>query len=428
MDPGRLTRDELMYELKVRGVKRIIGTSVASMRNRLRELLKEEHFAEFSVAEGVGLEVTSELGCCHDKVFALRQDVTRFLGSRAHPQYSRIVSCVSHVLGRISRITAVTEEDKATCEELVKVAHEVEDILEAGIEERASQKAEAASVETSHETQPVQRRQIPVSQWGLKFSGARDSWSISAFIERVEEIRGARNVSTGDLFDSAIDVFEGDALVWYRSVRDQVSTWSQLIGRLRAEFQPFDYEYELWNEIRGRVQGNGETVGMYFACMANLFARLPKSASDAEKLCVLRRNVDPYYIHGLGLTRTLTVQELLGACKILETNRNMAEVRSSRGLGTRSLEPDLAGPRTEPTNRKPVKVVAEVAAVAQAETCWNCKQIGHRFAKCTLPRTSLFCFRCGTPGVRREQCTKCSGNESRGPLKPGESPAPTQSR
>lgn len=73
-------------------------------------------------------------------------------------------------------------------------------------------------------------RYKPVSKWNIKFSGEMkiENFSLSAFLERVEETRIARNVTEQDLFNSAIDLFSGKALIWYRSIRKTVRDWPAL--------------------------------------------------------------------------------------------------------------------------------------------------------------------------------------------------------
>ncbi|KAF5283755.1 hypothetical protein FQR65_LT02649 [Abscondita terminalis] len=65
-------------------------------------------------------------------------------------------------------------------------------------------------------------KSIPVYKWDVKFSGRPES-SVSAFLERVDELASARSVSMEQVFTSALDLFEGPALNWYRSVRKSLS-------------------------------------------------------------------------------------------------------------------------------------------------------------------------------------------------------------
>ncbi|XP_063360516.1 uncharacterized protein LOC134662889 [Cydia amplana] len=63
------------------------------------------------------------------------------------------------------------------------------------------------------------RKLVPIAKWGIKFSGSNTS-SVNAFIERVSELKEARNASDDDLWRCAIDFFEGDALIWYRANKE----------------------------------------------------------------------------------------------------------------------------------------------------------------------------------------------------------------
>jgi hypothetical protein len=72
------------------------------------------------------------------------------------------------------------------------------------------------------------QKSISVVKWNLKFTGESGSLSVAAFFERVEELKVARGINDRELHDSAVDLFEGQALVWYRSVRRRVNSWEEL--------------------------------------------------------------------------------------------------------------------------------------------------------------------------------------------------------
>lgn len=68
---------------------------------------------------------------------------------------------------------------------------------------------------------------VPVYKWRLNFDGSSNQ-SIGSFLERVEEIRRARGVTEQDLFQSAVDLFRGQALIWFQSIAVRVKTWHEL--------------------------------------------------------------------------------------------------------------------------------------------------------------------------------------------------------
>jgi hypothetical protein len=64
------------------------------------------------------------------------------------------------------------------------------------------------SVESNSST-----KSVPVHKWGIHFN---DHTDLIIFLEQVDDLIIALNVS-------AVDLFEGPALTWFRSIRDNVT-------------------------------------------------------------------------------------------------------------------------------------------------------------------------------------------------------------
>jgi hypothetical protein len=111
-------------------------------------------------------------------------------------------------------------------------------------------------------------------------------------------------------------------------------------------------------------------------CMINLFNRLPVQPSEAERLNILRRNLLPYFIHGIGLIDIETVSQLTATCKKLEVTKSLATASRAVNPKASLLEPDLA----DDTSVRPKPVRKSVAAVS----CWNCQHTGHVFLFCNV--------------------------------------------
>lgn len=224
-------------------------------------------------------------------------------------------------------------------------------------------------------------------------------------------MRISRNVSLNELFDSAIELFDGAALTWYRSIKNSVYSWPHVVQCLREEFEPIDYDLELRREIQNRTQGDDETVGHYFACMINLFNRLRNVMPEAEKLQILRHNISPYFIQALGLAEARSIPELLNICKRLEYNRSLAEKHQAPRTDSylNFLEPDLAYHR-EQTKYERFRVGQQRSRTRDINTaevkCWNCKEVGHRYTTCTKERLSSFSLLCGNRDHNRRDCPK----------------------
>lgn len=76
---------------------------------------------------------------------------------------------------------------------------------------------------------------------------------VFSFLERAEEIRQSREVTKKAFVRGAAELFTGDDLTWFTSIRHRVSDWNELIKRLKSCFLQHVYKESLWNEIRNRT-------------------------------------------------------------------------------------------------------------------------------------------------------------------------------
>lgn len=187
----------------------------------------------------------------------------------------------------------------------------------------------------------------------MTFSGDRKGLSIAAFLEKVEELRVARNVSESVLLDSGIDLFVGRAYQFYLNSRKEVDSWEKLVRLFREEYQPPDYNEKLFEEIKRRTQGPDESMVIYLAVMAGYFKRLTCPISEEVKLKILLRNITPFYQQQLCLVDVASVSELRSLGRKLEAKRDAVENFSAPPTRrSQVLEPDLAYVAVEPSNMK----------------------------------------------------------------------------
>ncbi|KAK4871923.1 hypothetical protein RN001_016047 [Aquatica leii] len=79
MDPHRLLRDELEYELLIRGVANTSAETVNSMRNKFRDYLSKERFGELVMNENFLCECAGEIEICLKKINGLGLLLVPFL-------------------------------------------------------------------------------------------------------------------------------------------------------------------------------------------------------------------------------------------------------------------------------------------------------------------------------------------------------------
>lgn len=252
-------------------------------------------------------------------------------------------------------------------------------------------------------------RYVPVYQWGIKFNNTGPS--IASFLERVEELRRARGVSHQELYESAVDLFAGSVLVWYRSVASRINSWHQLTKELREVFQPADYDLRLHQEIFNRTQGDQEPVDLYIAAVEGLFSRLSISVPESTRLAQIYNNLHPQLKDRLALSDIQTLDQLRSLGRRAEAGRlSMTRPRPLPRNET-ILEPDLAYEDHSRRKGLPAGRVAELRNSSSVErrdvVCWNCRKIGHRFRFCREPK-KRFCYGCGKENTFKRECSSCN--------------------
>lgn len=233
IETNRLDRDELVYELTWRGIAE--GT-VEEMRSRFAMARQMEKTGEslhyppypFTFQEDV-LVITKKL----DDLIPVLDGFSDT--SRSGP-YLKIQTKLNHVLGRLDNVICGTTDEIRIRGVLVAQVLTMLDqlnvkaaqvggrsqpippslcVLQGSLPQpnlSVSSPTLFQSPMTSSTPAPCPGttchiKPILPHKWNLKFSADRKSMSVTAFFERVEELRRARGVSKDILLDSGIDLF-----------------------------------------------------------------------------------------------------------------------------------------------------------------------------------------------------------------------------
>lgn len=240
LDVDRLSKDELIWELKARSIAE--SDSVDSLRKSLRSAMAVEKDASFGAVLCFEGDASVELDICETKLTEIHNSLQTFTGTAN--QVRKLETKFCHLYNRLEPVKGDDVQLKIKRSTLLKNVMEF-------IEEYQSMRRniqqtvdiptdprfrENINVSTSSNAQPAMtsspRNQstnpavnntsfvasghsVPVYKWQLKFSG-QPTESFNAFLEEVEEHCQSRNVDRDQLFASARDLFTGDALRMYK--------------------------------------------------------------------------------------------------------------------------------------------------------------------------------------------------------------------
>lgn len=431
MDINRLSKEDMAYELKIYGDT--TSSSFDVMRRSLRQFRRLAKCTSYIMPK-YPFTFDEDTVAIVAKIKSISDEMAVFSDSRMSPAFAKLSTAIAFAISRVNRSLPTKEEDiqlrSKFLVQLVGLASELRtkaksfsrnstmaggDPLDLTTISNSAVSSESSSDDEDDAPQAVTvlrpvNKSVPVASWGIKFSGHPRDTSLCAFLERVNELKIARNSSDAILYNSAVDLFTGNALIWYRANRDNFSDWNELMCGLRGEFLASDYDDRLFEEIKHRTQGPQESMGMYISVMKNLFARLQTTIPEPTQLKILLKNLLPFYQTQFGLVEISSLSQLLRYGKQLEARKASVEAYVPPPVRSKTLEPDLAYVHCSAESDQTPRVTPRVNTVnAPTIKCWNCNAVGHRAAECSKPR-KRHCFRCGRPNVTLPTCPTCSGN------------------
>lgn len=430
---NRLAKDELAYELRIRGFEDV--GAVEEMRTCLRNVLKLEKSGQKLTYPSYALKSEDEFEIVEVKIVEIQNLIDNFSDEVNSGPYKKIISKIAHIVKRVDRIPYGDENTRKTRSKLLSKSLTLMPKLKNRI--RVIQNQDASVLDLSllnselsddesydgdvnvtpdaskrksvvtFQTTSTSAKSVPVYKWNLKFSGDDRKCSVASFLEKVERFRQARHVDKDELFQSAFDLFSGTAEKWFSANCTRFNSWDELAFGLKKQFQPPDYDDRLFEEIKRRTQGDDENIGIFVANMKNFFSRLTCNAPESTQLKIIMKNLNPYYQLHLGLVDVNSIDHLVELCTKLEIKKQNVENFNKPLRRKNDLEPDLAYVSVD--SSVPSHSRDDKCATVNVVKCWNCQQSGHKSKFCRKP-PKKHCFKCGEPNVTVHTCRNCKGS------------------
>lgn len=447
--PKLLLKDELDYELKIRGV--VCDRPVNDKRKMLSRLVEKERGSSADVLKlrDDDFDLAKEKTEINATLDSIKNLIADFEGPTTDSVYIRARSRILHLTNRILRIELNTEDGNFAVDQKFKdESYAAVMYLDADLHDKVKEPIAAVPVPSTstpnnaqiHNTTVFQNtstptlsqhyfKSTPVHTLGITFDG--DPKQVMCFIERVEEMAHSRHISKVDLFESASDLFSNKAIFWLRHVKSSVNDWDSLVAKLKSDFLDSDADDDTWRQIRERKQSRQEPVILYIAVMQGLFNRLSYSPAVVTKVKYIKRGLQKEYQQRLALQDINSLEELSQFCKRLEEADVLGLCSSSRQILEIDSESFSSNSGNTYKNRhknniknnnytrnKPFKknsddnnhILNKDKNVPSVSLCWKCGGPNHIFKYCNLKIKKMFCFKCGAPDVTSKTCSKCSGN------------------
>lgn len=437
MDVTKLLKDELVYELYIRGHSETGDAS--DLRKKLSKLFTENVQPITDII--TSLNVQQELDICTGKYASLAERIDELSGGEVM-EFRRLDARIGHLHSRLGRLIVPSELQERWRRQIDRVTFIMAELWEKKPSVTLPSFISLGNAATTKTEVSTPReyviRDVKAYKWGLKFTGDSLGPSLCSFLEEVEERRIARGISQEELFRVAGDLFSGSALVWFRMNRHRCSDWDEAVTLLKQAFRDPDYDSILLNEIRRRTQGASESPAVFIAKIRALMGRLSTPMTEREQLSMIERNLRPEYVALLGLTHYDNINELEEILGKLSLGRVLA-TRFREPPSSGLLEPDLGYYGNQRRNTRDVAPLetnsssdgvsdTEVNSIEQPTSsnkvklckaiCWNCSLPGHRFRDCKESRR-IFCNGCGEKGVKIYDCGQCRTRRASKAMKKG---------
>lgn len=402
-----LHKDEIMYELDLLGISTDENVTVEALRKQIRQVYKLARRGSLKQEPLKSPNAASEIEICGPKVTSLESQLIS--GNVAERNFVLRLSCRANYL--IDRLARVVESDTKLSDlrsRLVKILSVVDKESSDSDSEYEVPQGQITSHKGEGKVVFVKDKPINLNSLNLKFDGTT---CVRVFIERLEELRQARNIPEHHLLSAFSDLLEGSVLNWFRNNRNNFLEYSHLLSCLKEDFDIPDLDYKLRNEINQRTQAKNETIVNYISTMQGMFSRLTHPLTGREQLEILMHNIRPEYMNNLALQKILSIDELKSYCKQLELARSRAEQFNEPNFNNLIVTSDL---HRGMTSRSSHKQVSALNALHSSQTvdrkCFRCNKSTHFTNQCKS--RELVCFKCGQKGVKRTECHNCLNSKN----------------
>ncbi|XP_033958149.2 copper-transporting ATPase 2-like [Pseudochaenichthys georgianus] len=163
----------------------------------------------------------------------------------------------------------------------------------------------------------------PVKLQFPSFGKLNDTPDPLQYLERCDDFLALNPLTDEELIATLRNVLHGTARDWWDVGRHKIHTWREFHDQFRAAFLSEDYEDELAERVRNRVQGEGESVRDFAYMYQSLCKRWKPNIDEEEIIKLILKNINPQLASQLRSSRVTSVDGLVRLEKTLSDQANL---------------------------------------------------------------------------------------------------------
>lgn len=267
---------------------------------------------------------------------------------------------------------------------------------------------------------------IRVDKFGIVFDGNTSHMSVDDFIFRLERLQAQYDIPWAEILRDFRLLVVGQAHEWFwlYTKTHVIHDWPGLRHALESQYQTVRSNFELMRDLAERRQQNHESIDSFFLTMGQLRSKLLQPIAEYEMIKIMKKNVKESVGRIVYPMMISSVEQLRMECNEAERNfprRDMRNIPPPQRPIRHVNEVYMNNQEYPYADDEPhlYEDMTEIAAMntdqSHVKQCWNCQSHGHVFMECPSSQRSLFCYRCGKPGVTKPRCPVCNlENQKRG--------------
>lgn len=300
---------------------------------------------------------------------------------------------------------------------------------------------QAVTAQNQTQQRPQSHRRIPTNQWKATFSGddpkiLKTDTNLFDFLNMIKVYQRGDDLSDDEVLRQIPHLLSGSARQWYTLNYERFDSWDTFCSLLKRRFLSADHDSVLLSEIINNKQKRNEPIGNFIATMLSKFRAMANPPNESNVLSIIKANLSYDNAMAASMIKIASLEDLEDVIKNRESVRNTqlaykAQMNTHRHVNEiNSANTDSSRDSDESTeetsdvnalhNKRPFTTNKfekrysndnkdfDISKLA----CFNCKQTGHRFYRCTVPPTRLFCFKCGSDMKSSQPCEKCKHSKN----------------